>query len=180
MLKLKVSVWLSVALSMMLLASGIAGTVEKETEDAELEEIDDSGITADILFVDTGTELSIVGVATGLDPALAYFSLIYDVESPDDGPLACEPGIFDPTDPDFLDDPQMVVGFWHPMTGSSTRTLSAVKSAGGNTNFGLVGPLAFFATAPSYAAVDAIGTISVRVVLGPPPAGFVLQACGDL
>ena len=90
---------------------------------------------------------------TGLDPEATYVSLVYDSGAVPSGPLACEPGNFQ------LDGTQMFVGFWK-VEADGTGTLFGVK------------------TGDSYAALDSVGAMSIRVVQGPPPAGFVLQACG--
>ena len=73
------------------------------------QEVDSSGIRGRILFLDTGgaeTGLIVSGRARGLDPAVTYISLVYDVGSVAIGPNACLPtsGI--------LDEVQMFVGVW--------------------------------------------------------------------
>ncbi len=150
----KVGVVLPLALVALAAATGVA-LAGPATGAARLHPIDQSGIEARINFVDTGTALQVSGTATGMDPTKMYFSLIYDNGSVPGGPHACEPT-------GGLTGPQMVIGFWQPLTGSSTRSLTAVK------------------TGPAYAPLSAFDTVSVRVVLGPPPAGFVLQACGEV
>lgn len=166
----------------MTLSPGIAlASSGIETADAKLEPNTSFGpsvVNAEIHFIDdtVNNRLTIHGSATGLVPGAAYFSLVYDVTSLDEGRTACLPGV-GPGDPRFLDQPQMVVGFW-VNNGDGTGTLDAVKSPSGNTNAGLAGSP--FATAPAYVPISKIGTMSVRIVLGPPPGGFVLRACGSL
>ncbi len=137
--------------------TGLAGA-EPSTGAARPHAIDRSGIQAQILFLDTGSPdkgLVVSGFATGLDPGAAYFSLIYDVGSVPGGPAACTPS------GPALSGAQMGVGFWE-VAPDGTGSLFAVK------------------TGASYAPLDAVGAVSVRIVLGPPPAGFVLQACGQI
>jgi hypothetical protein len=120
---------------------------------ARLQPVDQSGIHALVVLVDTGRELRVHALAQGLDPNQRYVSLVYDTGSRPSGPGACEPTSA------ALSAAQMFVGDWEPV-GRGVRTLQAVK------------------TGDSYAPLSAIGTMSVRVVVGPPPAGFVLKACG--
>lgn len=122
---------------------------------ARLHPIDQSGIRARVAFLDTGSPvggLIVSAIATGLDPAQTYFSLVYDTGSAPSGPGACAPsGLLTPA--------QMSVGFWN-VASDGTGTLFAAKQGDG------------------YVPLDEIGAMSIRIVLGPPPAGFVLQACG--
>jgi hypothetical protein len=55
----------------------------------------------------------------------------------------------------------MAVGFWQ-VAADGTGTLFATK------------------TGEAYAPLATFDAVSVRVVLGPPPAGFVLQGCGQV
>ncbi len=87
------------------------GGGETVTGRANLHPIDDSGIKARIAFVDDGATLTVTGKATGLNPGESYITLIYDNGSVPSGPRACQPTIFDPTDPDFLL-ATMFVAFW--------------------------------------------------------------------
>jgi hypothetical protein len=130
---------------------------EPATADAHIRPIDKSGIEARVAFLDTGSAmpgLVVSGIAKGLDPTQKYFSLIYDNGSVAVGPTACEP-----TSNGSVNGPQMPVGFWN-VNKDGTGTLFAIKSG------------------PSYAKIGTFRTISIRIVLGPPPAGFQLRACG--
>lgn len=134
---------------------------------AKLRQIERSGIKAVLTFIDTGSELIITGLATGLDPSQTYVSLLYDAGSKPRGGDACLP-----TD-DSLTFGQMVVNFWEVRLkddGTSTASLTATKSG------------------DSYAPLDTIGTTSIRLDMQPgeplPPAAdpnrFVIQACGKV
>ena len=134
---------------------------------ARLTPMDRSGVHANIVFVDDGTTLVVSGTATGLDPAESYLTLIYDNGSVPGGPDACEPTIFDPTDPGFLLG-TMVIGSW-AVDAEGNGSLSAI-----NTNFGA-----------NYVALDQFRSTSVRRVLGPPPVPGApppteLVACGHV
>lgn len=138
----------------------LAGSTSTATElaigSARLNEIDDSNIRARVAFLDTGSPaggLIVSAIATGLDPTQTYFSLVYDSGSPPSGPGACLP-----TGPALTAD-QMEVGFWK-VARNGVGTLFVVKRG------------------DDYVPLDEIGAMSIRIVLGPPPAGFVLQACG--
>lgn len=138
--------------------ASVSAFAEPATGAARLHPVDGSGVQAQILFLDAGSPehgLVVSGRATGLDPGQAYFSLVYDLGAVPGGPLACEP-----TSP-ALSPAQMAVGFWQ-VAADGTGTLFAFKTAG------------------AYAPLDAFDAVSVRVVQGPPPAGFVLQACGQV
>lgn len=132
---------------------------------SDLKPVDDSGVEASIVFVDDGRTLRVVGTATGLDPAETYLSNIYDVGSVSEGPGACVPSIFDPKDPDFIL-PTMFLGFWEVDADGNGR-LCAI-----NTNSGA-----------DFVPLDKIGTVSVRLIVAPPPAPDAppmtqLVACG--
>ncbi len=139
------------------LVASTSAAAEPATGAARLHPIERSGVQARVLFLDTGSPeqgLLVSGHAAGLDPAQTYVSLIYDTGAVPGGPQACTPtGALSPA--------QMVVGTWQ-VAADGTGTLFAVKTAAG------------------YAAVETFDAVSVRVVLGPPPAGFVLQACGQV
>jgi hypothetical protein len=140
----------------MVFAGSTAAATEPAIGSARLNEIDDSNIRARVAFLDTGGPaggLVVSAVATGLDPTQTYFSLVYDTGSLPSGPGACLP-----TGP-ALTAEQMEVGFWK-VARNGVGTLFVVKRG------------------DDYAPLDAIGAMSIRIVLGPPPAGFVLQACG--
>ncbi len=109
--------------------------------------------------MDTGSSengLVVSGTATGLDPTQMYFTLVYDKDSLPGGPNACTP----PPTNDVTED-QMKVDFWH-VHSDGTGTLFRVK------------------TGSAYVALSGIATVSIRHVVGPPPEGFVLQACGEI
>jgi hypothetical protein len=118
---------------------------------ATLHQIDESGIEAEIGFLDTGTELFVTGRASGLDPGQAYISLVYDNGSVPSGPLACAPS--DENDMSFE---QMLLGPWQVESNGNGK-LSSVKAG------------------PSYVPLKEIGSVSVRLV-----QGFQLQACGKV
>lgn len=126
---------------------------------ARLHQINHSGITARISFLDTGdpdTGLIVSGVATGLNPNMTYITLVYDSGSVPGGPRACEP----PPDNDQTD-AQMFVGVWS-VASDGTGRLNATK------------------TGDSYVPLDDIATTSIRKVVGPGPSGALLQACGEV
>ena len=144
-------------------ARGGAGEIVRGR--ANLHPIDKSGIKARIAFVDDGATLTVTGTATGLVPGVSYITLIYDKGSVPSGPKACQPMIFDPTDPDFLL-ATMFIAFWE-VDRKGNGTLEAT-----NTNGGL-----------DYVPLSKIGNTSVRLVTGPPPKGSMipmteLVACG--
>lgn len=118
---------------------------------AALHQIDESGVEAEIGFLDTGSELFVSGRATGLDPGQAYISLVYDNGSVPSGPLACAAS--DENDMSF---DQMLLGPWQ-VDSDGEGTLSSVKAG------------------PSYVPLQEIGSVSVRLV-----QGFLLQACGKV
>ncbi len=148
-------------------ANGGPPHAASRTGKANLHQINKSGIKARIEFQDDGTTLMVTGTATGLDPGESYVTLIYDNGSVPGGPKACQPTIFDPTDPDFLL-ATMFIGFW-AVDPDGQGTLAAV-----NTNGGL-----------DYVPLDKFKNTSVRLVIGPPPKGSVipmteLVACGHV
>jgi hypothetical protein len=136
-------------------APSVSEAADLAVGSARLQPIDRSGIRARVAFLDAGPSVGLIvtAIATGLDPTQTYFSLVYDVGSLPSGPDACEP-----TGP-LLTAAQMGVGFWQ-VAPSGVGRLFAVKQGDG------------------YAALEDIGAMSIRVVQGAPPAGFVLQACG--
>lgn len=124
---------------------------------ARLHQISRSGIRARILFLDSGSPdngLVVSGRATGLDPTQMFFTLVYDTGALPGGPEACLP-----SSANQLTGVQMQVGFWK-VYADGTGTLFAIKAG------------------DSYVPLSDIGATSVRHVVGPPPEGFVLQACG--
>ncbi len=115
-------------------------------------------IDAQLFFLDTddpSTGLIVAGEGKGFNPNNTYVSLIYDPGAVAGGPTACQPtsGILNPT--------QMLVGFWS-VASDGSGTLFAIK------------------VGDSFASLSDVGTVSIREVQGPPPAGFVLQACGEV
>ena len=142
-------------------------TAESRTGKANLHQINESGIKARMQFQDDGTTLTVTGTATGLEPGESYVTLIYDNGSVPGGPKACQPTIFDPTDPGFLL-ATMFIGFW-AVDPDGRGTLEAV-----NTNGGF-----------DYVPLDKFKNTSVRLVTGPPPKGSMipmteLVACGHV
>ncbi len=119
---------------------------------ARLREINESGIRARIVFIDTGSQLIVIGRARGLDPNEDYISLVYNVGSVPTGPTACTP-----TDGSLTAE-QMDAGMW-TVAEDGTGSLFAVK------------------TEEFFAGLNEIGNMSIRVIV-PPPGRPVLQACG--
>ena len=120
------------------------GVTEAE---ADLRTLNESGIEGEIEFTDDGSTLTIVGEAEGMDPTAppdTYVSLIYDNGSFATGPDACEPIIFDPTDPDFIL-PTMFIGVWS-VDEEGEGTLEATNTNGG----------------ADYVPLDKFRTISIR------------------
>ncbi len=118
-------------------------------------------IEAKFRFVDDGTTLRVFGNARGMDPSVTYGSLVYDVGSVAEGPGACAPTIFSPTNPDFILN-TMFLGQWE-VDEKGRGTLSAL-----NTNGGL-----------NFVPLSKIGNVSVRRVLTATPGGpTALEACG--
>ena len=152
-----VAVGALIAVPAVVLASSV-----KEGE-SELESIGGSGIEAEIDFVDNGSTLTIHGEAEGLDPDKTYVSLIYDVDSPVTGPLACEPAIFAPGDPNNILD-TMFIGFWD-VDEDGDGTLSETNIFD-DVTLGRV-----------YVPLSKIGTVSIRLFQDP---DFPVQACGKV
>ncbi|MGH9839981.1 MAG: hypothetical protein ACREEM_14450 [Blastocatellia bacterium] len=166
------------------LADQAAGAVEGF---ADLNPINRSGIRALINVKKIGQTETITGFATNMDPHKAYISLFSDAGSPGSGPCACIPSNPAPGAPAALQATckttaappvnfnQMVIGYWLPLIGSTTRTLQVLK-AGGPAE---PAPQAFV-------ALENIGSVSVRedTQLGQPlpaahdPNRFQLRACG--
>lgn len=162
--------------ALLLATSSVALASGSVHAEASLAPIGNSGISAEIKFVDdpAAKTLTIKGEAKGLDPTKTYFSLLYNVGSPSVGPMACEPTN------DSVSFIEMLVGFWS-VDEDGEGTLVTVKSMAGNSNLKenaalLPPPLAGVQFAPSYVGLDKVGNISIRDV----SAGFVLRACGDI
>lgn len=126
-----------------------------------------SGIHGRFFVQDNGTTIKLRGTATGLNPEKVYASLIYDIASPDEGPEACEPGIFDPSDPNFILN-TMFFGIW-TVDAAGNGTLDAVNIVDDATGERV------------YVPTSKIGTISIRDLTineGFGPAA--VMACGAL
>lgn len=131
------------------------------TGSARLTPINQSGIEAEILFLDTGSNvhgLVVSGKASGLNPAKSYFSLLYDVGSVPGGPNACTP----PANND-LTGAQMFTAFW-AVAPDGTGTLFRQKAGA------------------AYVPLSDVATVSIRrVTPGQNPPFFdILEACGEV
>src|SRR5262249_31585427 len=119
-----------------------------------------------------------------MDPNKAYVSLFYDGGSPGSGPCACIPSNPPPaglqstctaSKAPSINFSQMMIGYWLPLTGNTTRSLHVLKSGATNAPT----PLAFV-------PLEDIGAVSVRedtqVGQTLPAANdsnrFQLRACG--
>lgn len=125
---------------------------------ARLHSIDQSGISAEIFFLDSGgptNGLVVSGRATGLDPAATFITLVYDTGAEPAGPGACLPSN------SSLTSPQMFVGVWQ-VAPDGTGTLFAHQ------------------TGDAYVTLGSIGAVSVRDVQGPIPEAAILVACGNV
>lgn len=159
MTRFAVMAWMTgLALQLIDVAAPVtAVAAEQALGAARLQTVEKSGVQARILFLDSGsadTGLVVSGEATGLDPQASYFTLVYDRGARARGPEACRPA----GDPPLTGD-QMGVGFWE-VGPDGAGTLFAIKTGG------------------TYVSLEDIGAVSVRIVLGPPPEGFELEACG--
>ena len=138
---------LTVVLAAMPYAAIADGDVESELEVPR-------PIEVEIDFEDIGAGMiRVTGEAEGLTPGDTYVSLVYDVGSEAEGPDACEPTIFDPSDPNNIL-ATMFLGVWfvdadgngtlgplvNPTPLSKIRTVSirneAVFDANGDAGFG--------------------------------------------
>jgi hypothetical protein len=148
---------LFVAVTALVVFTWAGARAEPALGAARLHQVDQSGVKARILFLDSGspdTGLVVAGTATGLDPTQAFFTLVYDAGALPAGPRACEPS---PANNLTVD--QMGVDFW-TVNPDGTGNLFRIK------------------TDSAYAPLSDIGAVSIRHVVGPPPEGFILQACG--
>ncbi len=132
------------------------------TAAAQQHAINNSGIQAEILFLDTGSDvhgLVVSGKASGLDPTKTYFSLLYNNGSVPGGPNACIPS---PSGTPITD-AQMFTAFWTVALGG-TGTLFRQK------------------TGTAYVPLSQIATVSIRKVTPGqnPPFFDILQACGEI
>jgi hypothetical protein len=176
------------------LTAPIAGLAQSAVETAgitegvaDLNPFNRSGIRALVSVKKIGQTETITGFATNMDPYKAYVSLFYDAGSPGSGPCACIPSNPLPSGPSALQTTckasaappvnfsQMVIGYWLPLIGSSTRTLHVLKAGAADAP----APLA-------YVPLENIGAISVRedtqlgqpLPAAPDPNRFQLRACG--
>ncbi len=133
------------------------------TASAQQHPINNSGIQAEILFLDTGSDvhgLVLAGRATGLDPTQTYFSLLYNTGSVPGGPSACTPSSSGPP----ITGGQMFTAFWS-VAPDGTGTLFRQK------------------TGTNYVPLSDVATVSIRKVVPVTPAnpfGDILQACGEI
>lgn len=151
---------------------------------ADLNPINRSGIQALISVQKIGRTETVTGFATGMDPYKAYVSLFYDAGSPGSGPCACIPSNPPPpslaatcktTNAPAVNFSQMVIGYWLPLIGSSTRTLQILKAGAPDAPGGA-----------AFVELENIGAVSIRedTQLGTPlpsapdPGRFQLRSCG--
>jgi hypothetical protein len=161
-------------------------TNNSNEENGLLNQINGSGIRALINVKMIGSTNQVTGFAGGMDPYKAYVSLFYDAKSPGNGPCACIPSNPPPpslqntcrtTNAPKVNFSQMVIGYWVPLIGSTTRNLLVIKAGDPNAPV----PLAAVPLAN-------IGSVSVRedtqlgqpLPAAPDPARFQLRACGKL
>ena len=137
--------------------AGVMGSAESGSAQAD----PPTQITAEFEFAEDGTTLTVLGTARGMAPNATYASLVYDIGSFAEGPGACAPSIFDPTDPNFILN-TMFLGMWE-VDATGRGTLSAM-----NTNGGF-----------DFVPLSKIGNVSVRRLLAGTPNGpTILEACG--
>ncbi len=132
------------------------------TASAQQHPINNSGIQAEILFLDTGSHVNglvLSGRATGLDPTQTYFSLLYNTGSVAGGPSACTPSSSGPA----ITSAQMFTAFW-TVAPNGAGTLFRQK------------------TGTAHVPLSAVATISIRKVTPEmnPPFFNILQACGEI
>jgi hypothetical protein len=132
------------------------------TAGAQQVPINNSGIQAEILFLDTGSDVNglvLSGRAAGLDPAQTYFSLLYNKGSVPGGPSACTPSSSGPA----ITSAQMFTAFW-TVAPDGTGTLFRQK------------------TGTAYVPLSDVATISIRKATPGMNAPFfdILQACGEI
>lgn len=136
------------------------------TGKATLHPQNQSGVKGRIDFIDDGTTITVNGTASGLTPGVPYASLIYDNGSSPGGPLACEPTIFDPTDPGFILN-TMFVGLW-TVDGNGNGVLSEVNIVDDTTGMRVYVPLSKFKTM-------SIRDLTINQGFGPD----AVMACGE-
>jgi len=152
----------TVVLLVFVAVPGVAQAPEGQaTGGAEQHAINNSGIQAEVLFLDTGSNvhgLVVSGKATGLDPTQTYFSLLYNVGSVPGGPTACTP-----SPGNAITFAQMFTAFW-TVAPDGTGTLFRQK------------------TGTAYVALSDVATVSIRKATPGmnPPFFDILQACGEI
>ena len=125
---------------------------------ARLHAANQSGVRAEVLFLDSGDQMIVSGRATGLDPSALNRTLIYDVGSVPGGPVTpgingvCEPSSFPPPLPT-----QMFIGVWD-VDADGNGTLFATR------------------TGVNYTPLGTFDTVSIR---GGPGVEEV-RACGQV
>jgi hypothetical protein len=151
---------------------------------ADLNPIGRSDVRALISVQKIGRTASITGFATGLDPYKAYVSLFYDAGSAGSGPCACIPSNPPPpplaatcktTDAHAVNFSQMLIGYWLPLIGSSTKTLQVLKAGTPDAPGGT-----------AFVELEKIGSVAIRedrqlgtpMPSAPDAARFPLRACG--
>ncbi len=132
------------------------------TASAQQHPINNSGIQAEIVFLDTGGDVNglvLAGRATGLDPSQTYFSLLYNTGSVPGGSSACIPSSSGPA----ITFAQMFTAFW-TVAPDGTGTLFRQK------------------TGTAYVPLSQVATVSIRKVTPGmnPPFFNILQACGEV
>ena len=149
---------MALAIAAIALFAGYSNALaEATTGDANLHQIDQSGVAGRMEYTDTGSMLTVNGTATGLTFGQRYASLFYDNGSVPSGPTACAPTN------NSVSFAQMFIGFW-AVKADGTGSLHAVK------------------TGLSYVALDKVHTQSIRHVISLPPGPLVVPvvACGDV
>lgn len=164
------------------------------TQDINQHPVGGSGIQGRVEVTDTGSSLIIHDTATGLNPAHAYFSLIYTLGSHPGGisesttPSPTSSAIpacnaLNQNGMDTITVAQMLGGFW-TVNADGTGTLDVVKSATGNSQEDfwpapfvafLEAAFGFVPHSNSYAPIGTWSTMSIRDA----NLNFALQACGE-
>jgi hypothetical protein len=145
--------------TLSLVAGSSNALAEMITGAANLHQHNGSGVSGRMEYVDTGSTLTVSGMAEGLTPGQVYISLFYDNGSKPSGPVACEPSARN--DITFA---QMFIGGWS-VKSDGTGTLHAVKMG------------------PSYVPLDKVHSQSIRHVVHFPPmssADAPVVACGEV
>jgi hypothetical protein len=125
-----------------------------------------SPLIGELQFRDDGTNLTVLGKATGFDPNLQFVTLLYATPSVRVGALACIPPTPNPYTP-----PQMFTAYWLPV-GSRTRTLTVVKNGAAYVS------LASIATASiRYDSTPQVGNPAATTQT---PARYWLQVCANV